>query len=1348
MAGTNNPHFVLFPTTINRTAYKPFPLPVIYIERHRLDSEGRALANSETEKLRYYIADAPEQARVAGPFNTNLRVPDTARFELNFRTRDLPRYQFDPTSRQFFRRSIDEEGNEIFIPIDFEDANPGDFFNYQLEGSGVVDKVQWFPDAFYYDFSTIEINVDELPRPERWLFIWEATYKNRIISSTGELVCISDDSVITDISLEVAHPGEVMEAMFNGTPALYFNYAGFDLKTDPTIEFYRPYSDLLQDIFDEQELLDGINQIDFIQAEHIPYLAFLIGWDLPNYPGATELLRRQILRRATFLQKNKGSVRAINELFDIFGFTIDIFNLWASEDGNKFLGEDSGFETADFTQVDMALANYDVDFIQEQRSTEESLGSFGVGDVPLTFNARRDSDIVIYAYQVEKDSFADDTLSQFSKELSEDLNSKNDPTFRSDSEGILTPKSIIDLNNELFSMTSEHDSGEGVIGHTRVVVGERVDQLFGRQVINKTNISFDRLKNLLTLFFDHNLSVDGGNVYTYVVYKRHQVIVPQELKNTRTNKFDIQILQNDLEIDFELFNFLVDYLFDLKAFHSLLRKIKFSIEETEVYNTIDCCLDGSDINEPGTCLGDLQVPPAKLIEPPEECADNSDLGYSEEDLVLRDIIFNGLQNEFESWKELEEDCGKTPEGQNRVFDTFDGDLDHEEDPRETYCEDSPELPDYCFKGRIEQTVEQQFLIPLEEIYHCSACGPKLGKGLFWEDKVDVSLDNQNAGLLYDSLVRISRTQGNTLLYTQKSYFDINLVNNQNNLALTPESLDIQKDNLGFPSHRFLKMGRLEEDFNYTQEYAGNIDIYRKRPWDEIPDCGVPTNELNATLTVKSPPSAYILSSECVTNVEYNIFTSLYSQFVEGPFSTQEDAINRAEELGFFVKQELSWDLADLIYAGNDLVSDIESLSEHTYDPNSKTITHNLYQDTLEPTDAIIDDFDLAPEPRVDVDNTPTGPIYKSFCEPDNSDYYGGYSSRYDYWPIDDINYRWIDKNDELDRESLAASFGLPIGDQKTEAGYFAQSELFITEEDTEYKHYIPYRVDCGCLNYDCSPGGTEGINDQDDLGFADKEDRSLTARFDVNELPCPITCNSNALFDRLGKYDPHCDKVELDIAIVLVEQLTLCDRLNNNDLNSTFCVNEECLISETPQGSYNYKDSYGIINEGTWILTGNVLDIEFTTKDPRIPGEEPQGFVDGIKVFRRGIITTTRQIFLLADGEVVLLAEGIEQEIDFYQSNVVCDEPLRENPFPYDVDCAAQANLEFIYNYGPRWTEPGENEDILSDGSTFPYEGWANVIVDSGGNVMVGSDSGHHMMWTEPGARNPIYPKSPSWETL
>jgi hypothetical protein len=347
---------------------------------------------------------------------------------------------------------------------------------------------------------------------------------------------------------------------------------------------------------------------------------------------------------------------------------------------------------------------------------------------------------------------------------------------------------------------------------------------------------------------------------------------------------------------------------------------------------------------------------------------------------------------------------------------------------------------------------------------------------------------------------------------------------------------------------------------------------------------------------------------------------------------------------------------------------------------------------------------------------------------------------------------------------------MPIGTKQEEAGYFAQSELFITEEDTEYRFHLPFRVDCGCLNTDCSPGEVTGdivilpiiIHDRDDLGYANKEDRDVTAGLDINELPCPVVCNSEALFDRHGVYDPFCDKVEIDIAAILTEQLNLCDRLNNNDLNSTFCINEECLASETPQGFYNYQDSYGVINEGSWIVSGNVLDLEFTTKDPRIPGEEPQGYLDGIKVFRKGIVTTTRQIFHLTDDGVILLAEGLEQEIDFYQSNVVCNEPLRENPFPYDVNCAAQANLEFDYNYGPRWTDPeiedddifplwaanSIQEDVLADGSTFPYEGWADVIVKSNGNIIVGSSSGHHMMWTDPESRNPIYPKNPPSEIL
>ena len=329
----HNPHFRLFPINNARTGYQPFAFPTIYVEPHRVTSSGQGIGDSGAIKIRYFVVDAPDPARVAGPFNQNIRIPDSTLFEIELSQLELGNLRIDLTPLSFFK----PDGTEV----DFEDAEEGDTFEYTIQGSNnATSRVTYFPDAFYYDLSTVAIGVENLPRNKRYLFVWEAIYFRRLETVSGGFKCLSPDPGRSVEILEVAHPGEVHEFMFRGTPSLYFDYEGFEFSSDPTLAFYRPFADTLQDIFDEQEFLDGLNHIRTIPAQLLPYLSFLIGWDLPNFPGSNDDLRRQILRRAVNLQKLKGTRRVIRELFEMFGFTVDIINLWANLKGDRLLGTD------------------------------------------------------------------------------------------------------------------------------------------------------------------------------------------------------------------------------------------------------------------------------------------------------------------------------------------------------------------------------------------------------------------------------------------------------------------------------------------------------------------------------------------------------------------------------------------------------------------------------------------------------------------------------------------------------------------------------------------------------------------------------------------------------------------------------------------------------------------------------------------------------------------------------------------------------------------------------------------------------------------------------------------------
>ena len=132
-------------------------------------------------------------------------------------------------------------------------------------------------------------------------FSWQCNYNNRIITQEGELFCIDENDVkLARFSMSMAHPGEMHQMMLEQTPSVYFDGKS-PLDKDNLTKFYRPFADALQDSFDEQKFLYGLNFIDRIPAQFMPYLAYLIGWDLPYFSGATDKMRRAVLRNPRYL---------------------------------------------------------------------------------------------------------------------------------------------------------------------------------------------------------------------------------------------------------------------------------------------------------------------------------------------------------------------------------------------------------------------------------------------------------------------------------------------------------------------------------------------------------------------------------------------------------------------------------------------------------------------------------------------------------------------------------------------------------------------------------------------------------------------------------------------------------------------------------------------------------------------------------------------------------------------------------------------------------------------------------------------------------------------------------------
>lgn len=200
-----------------------------------------------------------------------------------------------------------------------------------------------------------------------------------------------------------------------------------------------------------------------------------------------------------------------------------------------------------------------------------------------------------------------------------------------------------------------------------------------------------------------------------------------------------------------------------------------------------------------------------------------------------------------------------------------------------------------------------------------------------------------------------------------------------------------------------------------------------------------------------------------------------------------------------------------------------------------------------------------------------------------------------------------------------------------------------------------YRLDCGCLKYDCGSQATS------------------------QEIE---SCLIDSYFKDNGKYDFNCDKIEVQSDIVLSEIFGTCSLQLDGEIPNFLCLleSENCQIPAT--GHIKYKDVYDIIYVVDWEYYNNTIDITWTTYDPHIPGEDPSGFMIGKQVYRKGIITTIRQIIerleVSTSGEYdinIILDESV-QIVDYFRTTFDCGDEVVKDVFKYHLNCGITDDLE------------------------------------------------------------------------
>lgn len=657
----NRPSFYLFPVNNNRTAWRPFGLPIILYVPHKRDSLGGVIPYSEIFSVRVYIENVPQSAYVAGhdhqSVNGQIRYPDRELFAVNLSAIDLADKQIDVMNCVIYRN------DQI---IDYSEIEEGDLVEY-VTSTGVKDKFKYLIGCDYYDLSSVLIDVEDLPS-DNYNIVYEGQYYTRIISNNDkeEFLCINVNSIsLALFKFGIQHPGSVIEEFYRLTPPPYLSNDRKSL--DTTVSLYRPFTDVVQDVMDEQALLERVNWVFDAPAEMIPYISALLGWDLPFFPKSLDNLRRAVLRRTVEFQNLKGSRRAIKNIFKLFGFEVLISNLWWSKDGLRLIrpGEilpgsyaSQQIDIVDQYQVDVAFNGFSPNnfakyFVPLVARPQEKAG---LDD----FVSQRDGgDITVTSYLVEVNSPSFHALNTICEEIyANPLNYGENSSCFVDGDGYIRSSTIEEAVN-----------GLEYVGYSSILISGKLG--LDKQQVTSGNIApviasgveLDREQNKLQIIANGYIDPSFYRIYTFILYNKVVNVMPEDgsLDNLQSNRFDLQVLTEQLDehADPATLDFAIEFLNRLKAFHSQLNVIRTRIELSETYEVCDLSVGGEYEQRYDTDIGRLQVPPAIIPLIPEDVNDCTQLdplslGYKSDDLVLRERKLGDLPREYDVWKSYDQ----------------------------------------------------------------------------------------------------------------------------------------------------------------------------------------------------------------------------------------------------------------------------------------------------------------------------------------------------------------------------------------------------------------------------------------------------------------------------------------------------------------------------------------------------------------------------------------------------------------------------------------------------------------------------------------------------------------------
>lgn len=1084
----HNPSFCLLPINNARTAWKPFGLPVVLAVPYNDQQNGNIL------EMRISIKEVTNTLKVSGHDNIGRLYQDDEIYSIIL------------DKMQLNSRIIEPE-NYPQIQHDQET-----YFKYTTS-TQVTDQIQYQTSTTYYDLSDVQLEIETLLNG-RYYISYQVRHYQRVTSKEykNQLICINVDNIaISEFKLEINHPGEILYQFYKLTPQPYFTNSTKSL--DTTTQLYRPFTDALQDIFDEQSLLSSINWVNNSPPEAIPYLSSLLGWDIPYFPESLDRLRQAVLKQTVKLQSLSGSRRSIISLFRLFGFEILVSNLWWSHDAKRLIRPNESLPPAyqqdqiqirEQFQVDLILNKYDKKGFNTISTTLLHRPQTTLTDNDYT-TITDNGDVTIEAYLVDVQSPAYQILSQLTQQISDEPSTyaQNNQCYI-DSNGFINCDAI-----------SQATNGLETIGFCQILLSGKVATpqhtlVVGKTPISQHTIKLDRISN--QIHFTINQYLDRHAVFVLAYYKKQDIIVPEHLRNMQSNRFDIQVLnQNDgQQVNSTTLDFAIQFLDRLKSFHSLLNVIRIKLENTETYEVTGFCVGGDYAMRYDTDAGKLQVPPAiipDLSQSQYNCAllDPKSIGYKDDDILLRLRKLTNLEEEYQAWKRLDtrtnaisprlllsqnqptgDQCKYTRYGQDKISDnntTITTSLEYSPKPNSARSSYNLNLSPVVimnngqFNGDMSSNSNYQqystFQVEYDQ-YADSICGDD---GDFCykarvADNIMYMLNNSNSETYQFKACNNTLGSGVYYSFPSRAILVIHGTSNPSYYSRTPRP--IFSGGAKGSDRYYLQSVQTKYMTNFdssTNSYMGNMYRSYSTPSSSTihynARIGLQSIDQRHNLALTRPSLNIHKPTLHIPGCRFATFGNLQSDVIHPSYMARpwDDEYSKMCNIGdkpsylnativtISSEQFLQFDQTPFVARGNSLHADIPSLGDHVtgLDIDHYDVIHSVYSQHAYSTYVTLDqtcDYDTS----VDGDKIETGdPLFSSHgqCGTSVTDYADGYRCEYGYFQYDQIDFPWYD---------ILSAIGMTFN---TQTGLML---LFRLSSGIRDIRQVNYRLDCGCLN--------------------------------------------------------------------------------------------------------------------------------------------------------------------------------------------------------------------------------------------------------------------------------------------